>query len=79
MATVQTDAPRLTLADLEGRDVVDVPTAAKVLGIGRNLAYEAAQRGDLPSIRLGHRVIIPVAGLRRLIESAAEGNGGGGR
>ena len=53
-----------------------MPTAAKVLGIGRNLAYEACANGQLPSIRLGHRLIIPVEGQRRLIQDA-EGNGGG--
>jgi hypothetical protein len=67
----------MSLADLAGRDTCSVTDAARVLGIGRNQAYEGCARGDIPSIRIGGRVIVPVAGLRRLIEGAAEGDGGG--
>ena len=30
-----------------------IAEAAEVLGIGRNQAYEAAHRGDIPVIRIG--------------------------
>jgi len=35
--------------------VLDVPTAAKVLGIGRSLAYDLVRRGDWPTpvLRVG--------------------------
>lgn len=45
-----------------------VAEAAKLLGIGRNQAYEAVQRGEIPSLRIGRRVLIPAARLRRLLE-----------
>ena len=49
---------------------VTVPEAAKMLGIGRNLAYEAARAGDLPTLKFGKRLVVPVAALQRLLERA---------
>jgi excisionase family DNA binding protein len=44
-----------------------VAEAARALGIGRNTAYAAAQRGDIPTIRVGRRILVPRAGLERLL------------
>ena len=44
-----------------------VPEAAARLGIGKNLAYEAIQRGEIPSIRVGHRLLVPVAALDQML------------
>lgn len=52
-----------------------VPDVAKMLGIGRNQAYEAVARGEIPSIRIGHRIIVPAAALQRMLENA----GGAGK
>ena len=49
-----------------------VPEAAKLLGSGKNLAYEAVQRGEIPSIKVGSRLLIPRVALERLL---AEANG----
>jgi excisionase family DNA binding protein len=46
---------------------VTVPQAARLLGIGRNLAYECVKRGDIPTIQLGRRILVPLAGLNRLL------------
>lgn len=58
-------------------DVLTVEQAAKVLRIGRTLAYELARRGEIPAKRLGHRVVIPKPALMRYLEmdkpSQAEG------
>jgi len=43
-----------------------VEEAAHVLRIGRNSAYDAIARGDLPSVRIGGRVLIPSARLLAL-------------
>lgn len=40
-----------------------VEEAAKILGIGRASAYEAVHRGDIPSIRIGDRILVPKAAL----------------
>ena len=40
-----------------------VPEAAALLGIGKNAAYEAVRKGEIPSLRIGKRVLIPIAAL----------------
>src|SRR5206468_189552 len=42
-----------------------VEEAATLLGISRWLAYERAQRGDLPVLRIGRRLRVPI---RRLLD-----------
>jgi excisionase family DNA binding protein len=49
------------------RRTYSVEEAGKLLGIGRNPAYEAAKRGQIPVIRVGKRVLIPKAALDRLL------------
>jgi hypothetical protein len=44
------------------------PDAGKALGIGKNQAYEAARRGEIPSIRLGKRIVVPMAAFERLLQ-----------
>ena len=51
----------------DDRKTYDVEEAGRLLGIGRNQAYEAAKRGDFPTIRIGKRVLIPKAALDRLL------------
>lgn len=65
-----------SVPDPEVRPTVSVEEAAQWLGIGRNRAYEAARRGDLPTIRIGHRLVVPTAALRCLLRLVpAAGNG----
>ena len=53
------------------RQTYTIPEAARVLGIGRNAAYDAVKRGDLPVIRFGpKRFLIPCAALQRFLENA---------
>lgn len=42
---------------------VSGPSAARLLGVGRSTAYAAAASGDLPTIRLGTRIVVPVPAL----------------
>ena len=51
---------------------VSVPEAGKWLGIGRNDAYEAARRGEIPTIKIGRLLRVPVVALERKLE-AVEG------
>jgi excisionase family DNA binding protein len=53
------------------RRTATIVEVAKVLGIGRNQAYEAARRGEIPSIRIGKRLLVPLAALERMLEEAA--------
>lgn len=49
---------------------VKVEVAAKVLGIGRTAAYAAADAGEIPTIRLGRRLVVPVPKLLELLGAA---------
>ncbi|MCA1846511.1 MAG: helix-turn-helix domain-containing protein [Actinobacteria bacterium] len=51
------------LAALQGRVTISVEEAARLLGLGRSAAYEAARRGELPTRRLGRRLLVPVPAL----------------
>lgn len=53
-----TTATRPRLADFAG-ETLTVEQAGRVLGISRGSAYEAARAGELPTIRIGHRLIVP--------------------
>jgi hypothetical protein len=52
---------------------VSVEVAGKALGIGRSSAYEACRAKEIPSIRIGGKIVVPTAGLRKMlgIEAAA--------
>jgi len=43
---------------------ITVPQAGRVLGISRDAAYAAAERGEIPCVRIGRRLVVPVARLR---------------
>jgi excisionase family DNA binding protein len=49
------------------RPTIPVNVAAEMLGISRASAFRAVHRGQLPSIRLGRRIVIPTAELRVLL------------
>ncbi|MEK7352915.1 MAG: helix-turn-helix domain-containing protein [Chloroflexota bacterium] len=44
-----------------------VNETAKILGIGRNSAYEAVARGEIPVIKVGKRLLVPKAALEKLL------------
>ncbi len=44
------------------------PTAADALDLGRTAAYAAVERGEIPVIRLGRRIVVPTAALRRMLQ-----------
>ena len=54
----------------EQRLTMSIEEAAIALGISRAFAYEAVARGEIPRIRIGKRILIPIAGLNRLLASA---------
>ena len=41
---------------------------ATILGISRAGAYQAARRGEIPTIRFGKRILVPRKALERLLE-----------
>jgi len=53
--------------------VLSVREAASLLGVSKDLVYELALRGELPTLRLGRRVVIPTKALLTLIGHAETG------
>lgn len=51
----------------EKKKALTVLEAAELLGIGRSSAYEAARTGQIPTVRIGKRILVPVAALERLL------------
>jgi excisionase family DNA binding protein len=54
------------------KKTMSVSEAGKVLGIGRSAAYEAARSGQLPTIRIGRRILVPLVAFERLLEQAGK-------
>jgi excisionase family DNA binding protein len=72
-----TSSPRLTHQPRGGHGVSDVerrtytvPEVATILGIGRNTAYEICRTGEIPTIRIGGRVLVPRTAIDELLAGA---------
>jgi excisionase family DNA binding protein len=46
---------------------ISVEEAGEILGIGRMAAYQAVWRGQIPSIRIGRRLLVPLAKLNEMV------------
>jgi excisionase family DNA binding protein len=53
------------------RLTLTVEEAAQALGISRASAYEAVRAKQIPSVRIGKRILVPKAALARMLEEAA--------
>lgn len=52
---------------------ISVPAAGKRLaGLSRNGSYAAAARGEIPVIKIGRLLRVPVLALEKMIERASE-------
>lgn len=49
------------------RQTASIEQVARILGISRASAYRAAERGEIPCIRIGGRVLVPRSALDRLL------------
>lgn len=55
------------------RPTMSVPLAGELyFGLSRNAAYEAARRGEIPTIRIGRRIFAVVAALDRMVSDAGQ-------
>lgn len=53
--------------DPESRPTISIDEAAVVLGIARSSAFQAAHRGEIPTVRFGRRLRVPTAALRNML------------
>ncbi|MGX8797856.1 helix-turn-helix domain-containing protein [Fusibacter sp. JL298sf-3] len=51
-----------------------VAEVAKILGIGKSLAYELAHAGQLPVLKLGNRMVVPKVALEKMLTDVEYGN-----
>ena len=52
---------------------LSVPQAGKrYFGLSRNASYAAAQRGQLPTIRIGRLLRVPVRAMERMLDQASD-------
>jgi hypothetical protein len=66
----------VTLNDLAGRLTCTVPEAGQLLGISRSAAFRAAERGEIPTLRLGRRLVVPVPKLLELVGASPNNSDG---
>jgi hypothetical protein len=53
----------------ETAKTVSVPDAGRrYFGLAKNASYAAATRGEIPTIRIGGRLRVPVCQLERMLE-----------
>ena len=55
------------VSEIMGQPTCSVEEAAKVLHIGRTQAYRAVRSGELRSIRIGKRVLVPTQAITQLL------------
>lgn len=56
---------------MENKICLSIDQLAEQMGIGRVNAYELARTQGFPSIKVGKRILIPVASLERWLEEQA--------
>lgn len=74
MSSQLSRSPRLTIDDIKDQPTISVRELASFLGVSRDVAYGAAERGEIPTLRLGRRLLVPVPKLLALLghEEAAD-------
>jgi hypothetical protein len=54
---------------MDERKTISVPAAGReYFGLSRNASYEAARRGEIPTIKIGRLLRVPVVALERKLE-----------
>lgn len=49
------------------RLTLTIEETAKLLGIGRQLAYDRVKTGEIPVIKIGRRLLVPRSALEKLL------------
>jgi excisionase family DNA binding protein len=52
----------------QARLVFSVQEISRLLGLSRASTYEAVRVGSIPSIKVGHRILIPKSALQELLD-----------
>jgi excisionase family DNA binding protein len=57
--------------DQDAPKTMSVPEAGKQLGLGKNGSYAAVARGEIPVLRFGSRLRVPVVALERMLSEGS--------
>jgi Helix-turn-helix domain len=58
-------------ATTEVAKTISVPEAGRrYFDLGKNASYNAAKRGEIPVIKIGSRLRVPVVAMERMLEQA---------
>lgn len=60
----------MSAANTDERLTISVEEAGRLLGLSRPGAYRAAKRGDIPTIRIGRRLLVSRAALLAMLDAA---------
>ncbi len=52
----------------EERLTLTIDECARLLGIGRNTAYDRVKTGELPVLKIGRRLLVPKRALEKLLQ-----------
>ena len=66
----------MELPDPATQPTITVDELGELMGVSRSTAYESVRNGEIPSIRLGRRIVIPTAAVRRMLLIDAVGGRG---
>ena len=58
----------MTNSQFPERQTFTVDEVAKILGISRGTAFSRIHTGEIPSLRLGHRILVSRTALSRLLD-----------
>jgi hypothetical protein len=60
-------AGRVLTAQWDDRSTFTVVETAEILGLSTWAAWQAVNKGDIPVVRIGRRIIVPRHGIERLL------------
>ena len=55
------------LATMANQKVLTIMEVSRILRLSRNATYEGVWSGDIPSVKVGRRILVPVAGLKAML------------
>lgn len=53
------------------RETLSVIEAGRILGLGKDKAYEAVRCGEIPSLTFGKKTVVPRKALERMLEGGS--------
>ena len=60
---------------IEAPKTLSVPHAGRMyFDLSRGAAYAAAARGDIPTIRIGRKLRVPIVAIERMLENVRKEN-----